>query len=571
MAGGLQGEPRLSDDDVAGTASTSVVKETGGDSVADLTVDDLVVGDVVPTSELFAATATASAESARRLQRFALRHPRVSVWIILILVLGLWGTWAGPGWNPQPMQSLIVPERDDTAIDSLWETPALGSYEVSLEVTEVTLRDGTVVPATIRRPVGFGGVAPGVVFIHGTGTDSHTNFEREASALTSAGIVTIVPDKRTTDYSTTHRDYPALADDYEDVFENLIMRPGVDPRHSGIYAVSEGCFIAPIIAARNSHVGFVALISAPVLPIREQGAMAADTYLRNLGAPERFIGVIPRLVGQDFGADTFKYIDFDVSKYQRQMDMPVIMLYGTGDMSMPTIQGPQILRDDLARNGNHDFTVRYYGGADHGLQIDGVLVANAMRDTADWINGLPQTADAVPHIAGEQPTQTYQAGSVDQPHWFASGPFAVWTFIVGLVLTLAVIILTILGAIRIRSWRLWDFCGCGPTVSFASLAVIFSWSAAVAYVAAIAILALSYQQNRFIVQGGWLAVQAIAFIAAWMVVRVPFAWHGAHYPKDGSRAHALSGLANVIVVVSFVGQLMLLFALAYWGFYPSIV
>ena len=571
MAGGLQGEPRLSDDDVAGTASTSVVKETGGDSVADLTVDDLVVGDVVPTSELFAATATASAESARRLQRFALRHPRVSVWIILILVLGLWGTWAGPGWNPQPMQSLIVPERDDTAIDSLWETPALGSYEVSLEVTEVTLRYGTVVPATIRRPVGFGGVAPGVVFIHGTGTDSHTNFEREASALTSAGIVTIVPDKRTTDYSTTHRDYPALADDYEDVFENLIMRPGVDPRHSGIYAVSEGCFIAPIIAARNSHVGFVALISAPVLPIREQGAMAADTYLRNLGAPERFIGVIPRLVGQDFGADTFKYIDFDVSKYQRQMDMPVIMLYGTGDMSMPTIQGPQILRDDLARNGNHDFTVRYYGGADHGLQIDGVLVANAMRDTADWINGLPQTADAVPHIAGEQPTQTYQAGSVDQPHWFASGPFAVWTFIVGLVLTLAGIILTILGAIRIRSWRLWDFCGCGPTVSFASLAVIFSWSAAVAYVAAIAILALSYQQNRFIVQGGWLAVQAIAFIAAWMVVRVPFAWHGAHYPKDGSRAHALSGLANVIVVVSFVGQLMLLFALAYWGFYPSIV
>lgn len=571
MAGGLQGEPRLSDDDVAGTASTSVAKETGGDSVADLTVDDLVVGDVVPTSELFAATATASAESARRLQRFALRHPRVSVWIILILVLGLWGTWAGPGWNPQPMQSLIVPERDDTAITTLWDSPTLGSYEVSLEVTEVTLRDGTVVPATIRRPVGFDGVAPGVVFIHGTGTDSHTNFEREASALTSAGIVTIVPDKRTTDYSTTHRDYPALADDYEDVFENLIMRPGVDPRHSGIYAVSEGCFIAPIIAARNSHVGFVALISAPVLPIREQGAMAADTYLRNLGAPERFIGVIPRLVGQDFGADTFKYIDFDVSKYQRQMDMPVIMLYGTGDMSMPTIQGPQILRDDLARNGNHDFTVRYYGGADHGLQIDGVLVANAMRDTADWINGLPQTADAVPHIAGEQPTQTYQAGSVDQPHWFASGPFAVWTFIVGLVLTLAGIILTILGAIRIRSWRLWDFCGCGPTVSFASLAVIFSWGAAVAYVAAIAILALSYQQNRFIVQGGWLAVQAIAFIAAWMVVRVPFAWHGAHYPKDGSRAHALSGLANVIVVVSFVGQLMLLFALAYWGFYPSIV
>ncbi len=562
MAGGLQGEPRLVDDDVV---------DTTADSAADDSVVDQGVGEVVATSDIFAATATASAESARGLRRFALRHPRVSVWIVLILILGLAGTWAGPGWNPQPMPTLIVPERTDTAITTQWETAALGSYDVDVELTEVTLRDGLVIPATIRRPAGFEGSAPGVLFVHGTGTDSHTNFEREAAALTSAGIVTIVPDKRTTDYTTTHRDYPALANDYEDVFEDLLTRPGVDQRHSGIYAVSEGCFIAPIIGARNNYVNFVALISAPVLPIREQGAMAADTYLRNLGAPERFIRAIPRLVGQDFGADTFTYIDFDVSQYQRQMNMPVLMLYGTGDMSMPTIQGPQILRDDLARNGNHDFTVRYYGGADHGLQVDGVLVSDAMRDTSDWVNGLPYTADARPHIAGQQPTQRYQAGSVEQPHWFASGPFAVWTFIVGLVLTLSGIVLTILGAIRIRSWRLWDFCGCGPTVSLASLAVILAWTAALAYVGAVAVLALSYQQNRLIVQGGWLAVQAIAFIAAWMVVRVPFAWHAAHYPKDGSQTHALSGLANVIVVVSFIGQLVLLFALAYWGFYPSIV
>lgn len=279
MAGGLQGEPRPVNDDVAGTADPS------GEETVDNAVADLAVGDVVSTSEIFAATATASAESARGLRRFALRHPRVSVWIILTLILGLWGTWAGPGWNPQPMQSLIVPERADTAITTQWDTPALGTYDVSMEVSEVTLRDGTVIPATIRRPIGFDGLAPGVLFIHGTGTDSHTNFEREAAALSSAGIVTIVPDKRTTDYTTTHRDYPALADDYEDVYEDLLKLPGVNPRQSGIYAVSEGCFIAPIIAARNNHVGFVALISAPVLPIREQGAMAADTYLRNLGAP----------------------------------------------------------------------------------------------------------------------------------------------------------------------------------------------------------------------------------------------------------------------------------------------
>ena len=32
-----------------------------------------------------------------------------------------------------------------------------------------------------------------------------------------------------------------------------------------------------------------------------------------------------------------------------------------------------------------------------------------------------------------------------------------------------------------------------------------------------------------------------------------------------------AGLANVIVVVSLFGQLTLLFALAYWGIYPSLL
>lgn len=57
-------------------------------------------------------------------------------------------------------------------------------------------------------------------------------------------------------------------------------------------------------------------------------------------------------------------------------------------------------------------------------------------------------------------------------------------------------------------------------------------------------------------------------MAVWMVIRVPFAWHGAHYPKDGSADHTLSGFANVIVIVSFLAQVTLLFALAYLGCVP---
>ena len=225
----------------------------------------------------------------RGIRRFALRHPRLMVWLIAVLIFGMWGSWAGPGWNPQPMRSLIVPESADTSIATRNETPGLGDYEVQSEVITVELRDGTEIPATLRTPVGTDGLAPGMVFVHGTGTDSYQNFDREADAITSAGVITLVPDKRTDNYTTTHRDYPELSKDYEDAFTDLLSRPGVDPQRTGLYAVSEGCNIAPIVAARNSAVSYVALVSAPVLPIREQGAFAADSYLRNLGAPEQIL------------------------------------------------------------------------------------------------------------------------------------------------------------------------------------------------------------------------------------------------------------------------------------------
>lgn len=514
--------------------------------------------------------AEAEAPQPRGLKRFALRHPRGIAWAVLVLLLGLWGAWAGPGWNPQPMRTLIVPETSDTSITTATPTPRLGTYEVKESVVTITLRDGTQIPATLRVPVGVDGLVPGVVFIHGTGTDSYKDFSREAKYITSTGIITLVPEKRTENYTTTHRDYEALAEDYSDAFDYLVTQvTGVDPRRSGVYGVSEGCFISPIVATSRDDVSFVALVSAPVLPIREQGALAADAYLRNLGAPERLIRAIPRLIGQDFGSDTFAYIDFDVSQYQQRMTMPVLMLYGTADMSMPTVQGPLIMREDLAQGGNKDLTVRYYDGADHGLKLNHILDVQAMQDTADWINGLPSTADASPHIAGAQPSQTYLGGTVGRPHWFASGAFAIWILVIGLAATVLSLLATLLNKIKIRGHRVMALRDCGAKVTLASLSILIAVAACFGYMLAVAELALSYEQNAWIVQGGWLVAQLVALIAAWLEIRVIFAFVKARSKALGDdRIH---GVANVFMIVTLIGQLTLLFALAYWGFYPSII
>lgn len=43
-----------------------------------------------------------------------------------------------------------------------------------------------------------------------------------------------------------------------------------------------------------------------------------------------------------------------------------MMTYGTNDLSMPIVQGPIGVAEDLKEAGNSDLVVRYYEGADHG-------------------------------------------------------------------------------------------------------------------------------------------------------------------------------------------------------------
>src|ERR1035437_4987907 len=99
------------------------------------------------------------------------------------------------------------------------------------------------------------------------------------------------------------------------------------------------------------------------------------------------------------------------------MRQPVLIVYGTSDASMPTIQGAEQVIADIALAGNGDYTVRYYGGANHGIRIGGEVSPVFLRDLSDWVGGLPGTASTWPRIAGAQPTQTFEAQPVPAPRW----------------------------------------------------------------------------------------------------------------------------------------------------------
>lgn len=487
-----------------------------------------------------------------------------------IVVLAMIGAVLGPAWDPAPMSDPLVSTSPSTAITN---APRLGDYEVRQRVVDVPL-DGATVQAQITEPVGAGRSLPAVVFVHGAGTGRFARaFVAQARSFASHGIVTIVPDKRLDTYTTSHRDYVAMAGDYERSVELARTLPTVDPDRVGIYAESEGAWIAPVMAAADQRLAFVVLVSAPVVPPREQAAFAVDSYLRNTGVPRGVFRAIPRAVGALPGSG-FEYADFDVTPYQRRMRQPVLLVYGTGDSSMPTVQGAEQVLRDTAVAGGAGTTVRYYEGANHGIRVHGDVLPEFLRDVSGWVLGLPGTAGAEPVIAGAQPHQTYLAQPVPMPRWLSDGVVMILGIAVagGLVVVagLAVAVGRLGELLRrrtagaaarpVRRYARGAALGLAGLGAGAILTVVaLAW-----YLVSIGRLALDYQRNDVVVTGGWLLVRAIGI--AVVVVGVLLVQRVRSVHLDGGVV--APGVLRSVAMWTVVGcSSLLLVVLAYWGVY----
>lgn len=497
-----------------------------------------------------------------------MRHRIAVASAVAVLGLGVIGTVAGPAWDPVPLAETIEVETPDTTIGGSEGTDPVGTYEVATSVVEVELA-GATIEARISEPIGAEGLRPAIVFVHGAGTGRYEiAFVEQAQALASAGIVTMVPNKRLDTYTTRDRSYVTMANDYLRSVELLRRLPGVDPDRVGVYGESEGAWIVPVMAADNPSVAFTVLVAAPVVPPRQQAAFAVDSYLRNTGVPVEILTAIPRIVGMEFPGGGFAYVDFEAQPFQQRMRQPLFVVYGTGDAAMPTVQGAEQLIADLQVAGNDDVTVRYYEGADHGIKIDHVLVPEFARDLAAWIQALPESADAPPSVAGAEPYQRFRAGPVARPRWFAEGDLLLAGIVAGwLALAVAPVLA---GARRMRGKHERSLAEgvrvplvvmvAGSALGFVSLA---------GYLLTVASLAQDYQHNDVFVQGGWLGIRVLAIAAVVAAVVL------VSRILDGRRrgvASAARDRAGVWYLAScFGGSSVILFLLAYFGVFPALL
>lgn len=496
-----------------------------------------------------------------------LRH--LGVGLAIALVVSAVGAVAGPAWRPRPVVEALTSETPDTAIGSGVVTVPVGTYEVRSELHTVQLTETVSVTAEVRRPVGVREPLPAVVFMHGAGTATHKGFELQAELLASAGVVTVVPDKRMDTYTTAKRDYHGMARDYQKTVDLTRTLPGVDPERVGLYAESEGAYIAPIMSADDPATAFVVLVAAPIVPPRQQGAFATDSYLRDVRVPAPLYRVIPRALGAVIPGGRLAYADFDPQPYQQRTTQPVLLVFGTGDAAMPIVQGARQLISDLAVAGNDQYTVRYYEGANHGIKIGDELAPHFADDLARWIQGLPETATASPRIAGDQPVQRYEADPVAAPHWYANGNNIVWSFVVPVGLLLAGPVAYGLSAIARRLRRRPRLPrtmapGVGRWLAASAFAVVGTWVVFVAYLRQVADYAFNYRTNpafTFGVYGvEWTLALATAFLLAGTVIRV------SQQRRTGA---VLSVPAAITTGGTVTGVFILLVLAAYWSGFPD--
>lgn len=490
---------------------------------------------------------------------------------MLLLALAFAGSLVGPRWNPPPLSTPLTVASANTQTSN----EPIASLPVTSEVITGRYADGAAFRATIYRPETEARQLPGVVFLHGAGTSDHRWFAPHAKALAAAGMVALVPDKPLADYTLSHRSYEKMAADYGAAVQLLRSQREVDADKVGLYAESEGAYIGPIIAAEDPDIAFVALISAPVVNPRQQAAFATDNYLRNTFVPAPVFHNIPRMLGVQFPFHAFDYADFSVHEYQQRITCPVLMVYGTGDASMPLIQSVADTRADLAARGNRALTVRYYAGANHGIKIDGQLVDDFLRDTAAWITGLPETAHRSPAIAGAQPTQQYLAITPPAAPWFASGNLIVYTALAGPLVAAAGVVIGVpvwaVGALRARSnfTRRANLAAARSLrrnllriVFAALLAIIASWTLYIAYLASVASLAVNYQTSTMVVNGGWIFCHLTSIGAvAVFVTAIRAGWYSLRY-------RIAMPLGLTIITVSALGATVIMCIVgAYWGLF----
>lgn len=270
---------------------------------------------------------------------------------------------------------------------------------------EITFQNENVLlKGTLSKP-DMTGPYPVVIVAHtsAAGTRDFGVYQHLADVLLDCGVAVFIFDRRGSGDSTGKFETATffdLAADMQAAIDYLKLRSDIDPKHIGLWGMSQGGWIAPLTAANSGDVAFVIAISAVGVSPAEQMNFSAEYELREKKISEKtisqmlelrglvddyFRGIANRSEVQDklnefrneawlslayldgplpedpTAVKWYQEMDFDPIPSIQKINVPVLLLYGECDPWVP-------IAKSIARweeFGPKDLTIHQIKGANH--------------------------------------------------------------------------------------------------------------------------------------------------------------------------------------------------------------
>jgi len=244
-----------------------------------------------------------------------------------------------------------------------------------------------------------------VVMIHGSGPATRDALWPWADMYARAGIAVLIHDKRGTGASTgswSAATFDDLADDAHAAMRWLQQRPEIDARRVGLHGMSQGGWIAPLVAKRAPDVAFIIAESAPAMTpveherLRVPYQLAADGFTPEViahavafmdqkfevartsqgwddlqaamtrGAREGWLSYVnPPPTLENLRWNWQHILSYDPAPALEALNCPVLVLYGGLDTIVPARVHRDRMQAALDRARTRDVTIKVFDHANH--------------------------------------------------------------------------------------------------------------------------------------------------------------------------------------------------------------
>lgn len=265
------------------------------------------------------------------------------------------------------------------ALKQIWPDTRRQYQWVSLDetrYTEVSFRNSEQqlqLGGMLFVPAGAGPF-PAAVIIHGSGTSRRDSgwYLTLTQHLQQNGVVVLLPDKRGSEKSEGDwrtSSFEDLATDTLAAIEFLKTQKDVPLTKIGIIGMSQGGWIAPIVASESSNVDFVVSMVGSAVTPAEQLIYEENHNLRQMGFLPGISNVIAvastayiRNVAQAEFWD--RVANHDPIPYWQTVNVPTLALYGADDTNVPSEESAKRLN----ALGKPNLRIEVYEGSGHALQ-----------------------------------------------------------------------------------------------------------------------------------------------------------------------------------------------------------